>query len=423
MRRTLLPLILTALLFGDPAASVAAAQEFEGEDRYRVFLLTMAWGDEVWERFGHNAILIRNESTGEELAWNWGLFDFADVDFIPRFLRGTMLYSMGPAPPGPFLESYARADRTVYSNEIHLSQEQARELDAFVRWNYLPENRHYVYDYFRDNCSTRIRDALDDVLDGAIRDRFFDRITPHTYRFQSRRMVRGLYWTDQGMSHLMGTRGDRPITEWEAMFLPIELLEHLEGLEVEDAATGAMRPLLGPREVLYQADRPPAYTEPQPFSPLWLVAGLLFGAAALGLGRAAGQGSRPARVGLGALGGAWGLLAGALGLIMVAATFTDHVFIHRNINILYTNPLALPMALLLLPAALRSGWWAGRAGRAAWGLAVLIAAGSVLAALLQAVTLVQQGNAETVALALPLNVALAWALVIGTRTAQAAREG
>ncbi|MFW5904651.1 MAG: DUF4105 domain-containing protein, partial [bacterium] len=193
-----------------PTGDLEGRQERE---RLRVFLLTMGPGDEVWERFGHNALLIRDDLTGEATAWNWGLFDFGAVDFIPRFLRGTMLYSMGPAPLEPFLESYRRANRSVYANELHLTPEEAEELDAFVRWNYRPENRQYRYDYFRDNCSTRLRDALDGILGGVLRQRFAGRETPRTFRWHSRRMVQELFWIDQGMSHLMGPRGDRPISE------------------------------------------------------------------------------------------------------------------------------------------------------------------------------------------------------------------
>jgi hypothetical protein len=418
MRAILLLLLSPILLAPDlpgslsPHAGVAGVhQEFESEDRYRVFLLTMDQGDEVWERFGHNALLIRNESTGEELAWNWGLFDFQDVDFIPRFLKGTMLYQMGPAPVQPFLDSYVWADRSIYSNEIHLSQEQARELDEFVRWNYLPENRHYVYDYFRDNCSTRIRDILDRVLDGAIRDRYYERSTPHTYRWHSRRLVQGLFWIDQGMSHLMGTRGDRPITEWEAMFVPMELMRLLEELEVEDE-TGGLRPLLGPREVLYEARRPPTPTE-APGLPLWWpLVGLGLGALLVGLGQLAGQGRNGARIGLGVAGAGWSLVAGILGFIMTASWFTDHVFIHRNLNLLHTSPLALLLGVLVAAAAMRGRWWEGRPGRLARDLAVLLAALSLGAALLQIVTPIHQGNAEALTLALPVNLGLAVAFLL-----------
>ena len=412
--RTLLAAALVGMFAGAPAPTLAALQEFEQEDRYRVFLLTMDQGEEVWELFGHNALVIRNESTGQELAWNWGLFDFDDVDFIPRFLRGTMLYSMGPAEVQPFLQAYARAGRRVYSNEVHLTQEEARELDEFVRWNYLPENRDYIYDYFRDNCSTRIRDVLDGVLGGAIHQRFGDEPARWTYREQSRQLVQIVGWVDQGLSFLLGTRGDHPRTEWEAMFVPMRLLELLEAMEVEEA-DGGTRPLLGPREVVVDVPPPPTPPEPPSFAWIWLFLGLL-GAADLGAaGLALRQGRSWATWAVGVVAVPWGLITGLLGALLVASWFTDHIFIHRNVNLLYASPLALVLALALIPALVRRVWWEGWPGRVARVLAVVIALGSVLGLLLQLTGLVRQGNAEVVALAAPINLALAWAVLTAGR--------
>lgn len=371
----------------------------------------MDQGDEVWEKFGHNALLVRDAETGENLAWNWGLFDFDDVDFIPRFLRGTMRYAMGGMDADRMVRAYAAANRTVYANEVYLTAEQAAELDAFVRWNALPDNRYYVYDYFRDNCSTRLRDALDRVLDGALEAHFAGRTTPHSYRWHSRRLVQETLWIDQGLSYLLGTRGDPPRTEWELMFVPMELMRLLEGFEVEDGA-GVARPLLGPREVLFQAVRPPTPEVPPRFS-LWLaLAGLAGGGALAGMGVVAGRrgkGRIAARAGLATGALAWGLGAGVLGAILVGSWFTDHVFIHRNMNVFQTSPLGLVLVALLVPALASRRLAAGRTGRAAALLAAAIAGLSLLAAIVQAVGLVTQGNGEVIAVALPVNAGLAWA--------------
>ena len=321
-----------------------------------------------------------------------------------------MLYSMGPAEVQPFLQAYAQAGRRVYSNEVHFTQEEARELDEFVRWNYQPENRDYIYDYFRDNCSTRIRDALDRVLGGAIHERYADRPARWTYREQSRQLVQIVGWVDQGLSFLLGTRGDHPRTQWEAMFVPMRLMELLEAMEVEEA-DGGTRPLLGPREVVVDIPPPPTPLEPPSFAWVWLFLGLL-GAAGLGAaGLALRQGRTGARWAVGAVAVSWGLGTGVLGSILVASWFTDHVFIHRNVNLLYASPLALIVALALIPALVRRVWWEGWPGRVARVLAVVVALGSVLGLLLQLTGLVRQGNAEVVALAAPINLALAWAVL------------
>ncbi len=393
-----------------------AAESVQPIPRYRVYLWTMDQGDVVYEMFGHNALVIVNETTGESLAWNWGLFNFEDVDFIPRFLRGTMRYSMGPADPGRFLQYYREVNRSVFQHEIHLTDEEALALDTFVRWNYLPENRAYTYDYFRDNCSTRVRDALDGVLAGALSHHFRPRETTESYRRHARRLVQRTGWVDHGLSFLLGTRGDRPITEWEAMYIPMVLMEQLEGFTFEDG-TGATRTLLGPRETLFQATRQPTPASPPSFAWSWLLGGVVGAGLILLAGTRAG-GRAPRVVFLGAL-TAWGLLAGLLGSLLVAAWFTDHHFIHRNLNLFHANPLHLLLLPLAFLGLVRSGRMGRRALRWSAGVAILIGAASLVGALAQLVGVAAQGNGEIIALALPLNLAFAVAL----RAHHTSREG
>ena len=403
-----------------PSVPLAAfPQEVQGadspqEERYQVLLLTIDQGDNVWELFGHNAILIRDRRTGQELAWNWGLFSFEDPDFIPRFLRGTMLYSMGPALLEPFLEAYRSANRTVYANEILLTQAEARRVDELVRQNFEPENRAYVYHSLLDNCSTRVRDVLDMVLRGTLRERFGAAMTPMSFRWHTRRLVQRTVWIDQGVSFLLGTRGDLPRTEWEAMFIPMELMRLLEGFERLDGV-GGTRPLLGPRQVLVQAARPPTPETPSSFSLLWLVLGSGCAALFLSLGTAARRGGLSARAGLAGSVALWGVFSGLLGGILVTVWFTDHDFIQWNANILQLSPLALPLAAIMGVALTRNSWWYGRPGRLGTTLALLIAGLSVLAGLLQLTTILRQGNAEVLAVGIPTNLGIAVALVRATR--------
>jgi hypothetical protein len=370
-----------------------------------VWLLTADRGDEVWEMFGHNALLIRDYRTGQELVWNWGLFNFDDVDFIPRFLRGTMRYTMGPSELEPFLRSYAMADRAVFANRLHLTAAEAESLDAFVRWNFLPENRPYIYDYYRDNCSTRIRDALDRVLGGALAERFQGEATPHSYRWHSRRQVQVTGWVDQGLSFLLGMRGDRPLSAWEVMFLPVEMMELLEGFEVADPA-GGMRPLLGPRETWLPSTRAPLPATPP--GPSLFLLGLGLGAALLlgWAGTRQGRGPRGSRALAAGTALVWGAFSGALGLLLVLAWFTDHHFIQVNLNLFHLSPLA-PVGAILLARALLTSRDRESRGRTALYVTGVIAALSLGVAALQLVGLLRQGNLDVVFVALPLNLAMA----------------
>lgn len=469
-RSTLLAALLLLLCGTGVAAQASEVAEVAGpfaDGPLRVWLVTADRGDQVYEMFGHNALLVEDDRTGQALVWNWGLFNFDDVDFIPRFLRGTMRYTMGPAELEPFLRQYMLADRAVYANRIHLTQAEAAELDAFVRWNFQPENRAYIYDYFRDNCSTRIRDLLDLVLGGRLEAHFAPETTGRSYRWFSRRQVQVTGWVDQGLSFLLGMRGERPITAWEAMFLPVELMERLEAFSLVDAG-GTSYPLLGPREVWVPSTRGPL--PPTPPGPAWsvllagvLLGGLLGGAArqvarvrqasagAAGSAVAAGAGAhqgdreatgeatrqsareatrkaaRQATEGPGAprfpLAGwgvaipalAWGAGAGALGLLLVAAWFTDHHFIQANLNLFHTSPLAPVVGVLLARLALSPrpgpGWRRATLGVtfAMVGLSAAVVLLQAAGALLPATGLPRQGNLDVLFLAVPLHAGLAFA--------------
>lgn len=383
----------------------------------RVWLVTMGPGDAVWERFGHNALRILDPERGTDLSYNWGIFDFQQEDFIPRFLRGQMLYTMAPFPTGRMLQAYAEANREVVLQELELTPAQRKALQDFVEWNALPENRDYFYDYFLDNCSTRVRDVLDRVLDGLLSRQFRDAPTGTSYRTHIRRLtaVDPLLFT--GMDLLLGSPGDRPISVWEEMFLPMTLRDAVRGVRVlgED---GVERPLVRDEVVAFAADRAPEPREPPRWEGAYLLLGLLLGGGIGLLGRAARR-SRVAAWGAAALAGGWSLLAGAGGAILVAVLFTDHHFMYRNENLFQANPVSLAVAALV-PV-----WTLGRGALPRLRpLALAPALLSLLGALVALLPWSAQDNTILVLLALPAHLGVALAFREGGRnTSRGLKEG
>jgi hypothetical protein len=392
------------LLFGPLRAG---SQEVQPEARsgpgesLRVSLLTIGQGDLVWERFGHNAILIQDDETGWEATYHWGVFSFQQVDFIPRLIRGTMLYGMGRSDLESSLREYQWAGRPVWIQELALTPSQKWELLAQVEENYLPENRDYRYDYYRDNCSTRVRDALDRVLGGRLGALFSTDTTAFSYRWHTRRILQELPLYYLGIQFVLGPSADRPITVWEEMFLPPTLMDRIREVQVPDGA-GGFRSLVASEEELLNPGRPdpPSST---PFAlPIFLAAGLLWGGA---LAWMMGTGSRPStgrRLGLAFLGGGWGLIAGVGGSLLLGAwLFTDHVFWYANFNLLQVNPLFFFLSLAFLLFLIR-----GRFPRWGRGLAVTLGVISVAGAALELLPGVGQRNGEILALTLPVNLAI-----------------
>ena len=81
----------------------------------------MGVGERVWERFGHNAILVEDHARGTSKAYNYGLFDFNQENFILRFVQGRMLYWMQGFDLEPTLQVYVRTNRTVWVQELDLT--------------------------------------------------------------------------------------------------------------------------------------------------------------------------------------------------------------------------------------------------------------------------------------------------------------
>lgn len=365
-------------------------------------LVTIGQGDAVWERFGHNLIWIRDRAAGTSEAYNYGLFSFEQESFVLRFVRGHMRYWMAGFDARRMMRAYASQDRSVWIQELNLTSAQVRELHAFLERNARPENRFYRYHYYRDNCSTRVRDALDRVLDGRLRDETDRELTSLTYRDHTLRLTWGNAFGHHGLHFGMGPPTDLPLTPWQAAFVPMELMDQLRGIAVPDPE-GGTRPLVAEERTFYEADRPPVPTTTPRHGGGFLLGGLLVAALFWALGRW-GRESRAGHILLGFAGIPWLLAVGVFGsMLLFMWGCTDHVDAHGNANLFHANPVHLALAALL-PFALGGGGWAGRWVRRC----ALAAAGlSLLGLACEIVPFPDQVNGEWVALLLPANLALA----------------
>jgi len=366
-----------------------------------VYLMTFGPGRHVWERFGHNAIWIHDPVHGTDEAYNYGLFDFAQENFILRFVRGQMWYWMAGFPAPRYVAQYERDDRSIWVQELELSPRASEELQGFLRWNAEPEHRFYHYDYYRDNCSTRVRDAIDRVLNGAFREQTKDVPTGTTYRFHTQRLTANDPPIFTGLLLALGEGVDRPISAWEEMFLPLKMREHIRRVTVPGPDGGRL-PLVRSERTLFESSAPPPPDAPPFWLPWYLALGAAIGAVALVLaGRAKADG--PARVGFLVLTGGWAAVAGLAGLVLAGLWgFTDHVMAYRNENLLQLNPLAL----LLLPAI--GGVMRGSPrARWAWPVAGSLVGLSLLGLILKLLPGFDQVNGPVIALALPAQLGIA----------------
>jgi hypothetical protein len=389
-------------------AALDAARAERGA-RLAVSVLTFGNGAVLWERFGHNAIVITDEATGESRAYNWGVFDFDQPNFLARFLTGDTRYWLAIWPTRAMFEQYVSEDRTAREQVLAFSPVQRAALQEFVEWQAREENRYYRYDYYLDNCSTRVRDALDRVLDGAIARALSDvPAEPRTWRGETARVTDGDWPPFAGIHVALGRNADQPLTRWHEGFMPERLADHLATIALTGEDDQPV-PLVAGDTVRYQARRAPTPDRPPVRLVAALALGLLLSGAVLGL--ASRRASRAARVAVRLLAVGWYTVGGVIGtLLLLAGTVTKHApYMGSNASLFQVHPALLVAAVCALLA--------GRSARLARGLsrlAVLTAGLSVVGLVLQGLAL---GQRSWLVVAVTVPVHVAFALAFGTPAA------
>lgn len=380
-RRSALAVLLWLALLLAPAPAAAAP---------RIGVVTMEPGGIFFERFGHNALLVQDDAAGTAMSYNFGYFDMDEPDFFGNFVRGHMKYWLVALPLDDDLARYAQTGRGVGVQWLDLTPEAATALAAALADNARPENAQYRYDYYTSNCSTKVRDAIDQALGGALQPQLSGRSQGNTYRSESVRLASPAPWMAVGFHLGLGGYADRPLSRWDESFIPMRLRDALREVKLADG-----RPLVASEQVLLPHRVAPAPAEaPRPRMGA-LIAGLLLAGLALWAARRA-----PRALAAGAL--LFWALAGTAGTVMALIWLaTEHVAGHGNQNLLLLSPLCL----FLLP-----GGWAKLRGREPsrrfrW-LLWTVAGSAALAGFLKFLPFLVQENVEWVLLLLPLHWAL-----------------
>jgi uncharacterized protein DUF4105 len=369
----------------------------------QVWLMTIGQGEQVWEKFGHNALWFVDTVAGVDVAYNWGIFDFAQPGFLRRFLTGDTRYWVEGYPGGVLIDYYRRADRDVGLQRLNLTPAQVAKAFEYAQWNARDENKFYRYDYFRDNCSTRVRDVIDLALGGWLKARTADS-GQRTYRSEALRLVDDLKITQLGMDIALGEPADKRLTVWEEMFIPMRMRDALRGIQVP-GITESMAPLIVDERTLYRSQTHQERPDAPRRWPVYALIGLLLAVELAIVGRF-GERSGAAEKVFRVEAMLWAFLVGVLGLILLLAwTTTQHVFWYRNENLLVINPLSLWLGVLTA-MSMRTARWL----RPAAICAIVIAMLGAVALIINGLPGFPQDNLAIILLFLPPHFALAHGL-------------
>ncbi len=321
---------------------LAPRPAFAEEAPSRVSVLTMGPGDHPFTRFGHNAILLEWEDRGPERArvYNFGTFAFDGWGGVRDFMTGRFRYWLSVGSLESTLRGYGRAERSLTAQQLALTPTERAQIFRALERNAQPAHRFYDYDYYRDNCSTRVRDAIDDLLGGQLAEsvRGHGR---HTFRQHTLRLVGDAPLLTFGLDVALGRPTDRPISRWEELFLPQELHDELS--RATRVMNGRRVPFVVSQRELLRARQPLPAAEPPPRAASYSLLGASLGAALALLGRRA-RGSLLARRAFGAVGLALGAALGLLGNALLVFMLSKHEAAHLNLSLLAISPLAFGVA-------------------------------------------------------------------------------
>jgi hypothetical protein len=305
---------------------LASFGQFEGE----ISILTCTPGQEIYSAFGHTAIRARGTFEGERVDWvyNYGTFEF-DESFVWKFTMGKLNYMLSRQEFPYFQYEYIRSLRGIEEQTLNFNEFEKNKLLALLEENYKPENRYYLYDFFYDNCSTRVRDILKEVSD---KELSYGETSNQGKSFRDliHEYLGNFCWTEWGIDIALGLPCDKIAEGEEDMFLPDHLFDRLAAARLGDG------PLVLRTEEILPLEEIETSKSWGPKQVTWL-----FFAVYLVVFFWSILKKRSTRaVDNGVL-----ILFGFIGLFVCFLWFlTDHVATINNLNILWASPLAFVIA-------------------------------------------------------------------------------
>ncbi|MFQ3576765.1 MAG: DUF4105 domain-containing protein [Cytophagales bacterium] len=198
-----------------------------------MYLITCGPGTELYSTFGHSAIWVLDSLSNIDEVYNFGTFDFETEGFYVKFTKGKLPYALDYSSLKTFVHSYVYENREVKAQLLNLDSLQAEKLYTSLVLNMKEENRYYAYDFFFDNCSTRLRDLLENTLDSKEIWQPSEQDKKETLRQMLNPGVKKMPWTKFGFYLSLGSVTDRIATEREQLFLPDKLFSAFERAQIK----------------------------------------------------------------------------------------------------------------------------------------------------------------------------------------------
>lgn len=333
MRKWILLFVLLPLLQFAKAPQLSSKAE--------IYIVTCGpYQGELYSAFGHSAVRVFDPVNGYNIIFNYGVFDFNQPNFYLNFTKGQLNYQLATTYYDSFLSVYVRENRFVHEQALNLRQDQKQKVFDFLEWNARPENKNYFYDYFHNNCATKIKDALKDIFqDSLVMDlSYID--TEYSIRDLMDLYLDQQPWGDFGIDLCLGMTIDKPVDPEVYMYLPDYIESGLNHSYIINKK-GEKEPLIKETVVSYSpTEEAEGYSWNQPFTIFSIL--LILGIFITYLGSKRDKNYFALDISLFTFIGILGWLLSILWL------FTDHKAAAYNLNVIWALPFHFPIALMLL---------------------------------------------------------------------------
>jgi hypothetical protein len=223
--KKLIPLVLLLLTL----SSNAQLQLTEASE---ISVLSIGPGYLLNDSFGHSAIRVKDPLYNFDVVYDYGRYDFEAEGFYLNFAQGKLNYMIGRTEFEDFLSFYEYQNRRVQEQQLNLSTKQKTAFYYFLTENIKPENQSYPYDFFYNNCATKITDAIESILEDQITYLPPSTFEQDTFRNLIRSDLNQNSWGSLGIDVALGSKIDQLASVKEHLFLPKNLYLLLENAQI-----------------------------------------------------------------------------------------------------------------------------------------------------------------------------------------------